>query len=137
MNGIAHVVARKELIQIGLKTWFERNARDLPWRNSKDPYLIYLSEIILQQTRIDQGTPYFLRFANEFPNIESLAAATLDRVLKEWEGLGYYSRARNLHRSARLIVELYDGVIPADFEQLRSLPGIGDYTAAAILSIAF
>jgi len=137
VKGIAHVLARKESIQTNLSTWFERNARDLPWRSSRDPYLIYLSEIILQQTRIDQGTPYFLRFASAFPSVESLSNAMLDDVLKEWEGLGYYSRARNLHRSAKLIVERFDGVIPDDFDQLKSLPGIGDYTAAAILSIAF
>jgi len=137
VNGIAQVIARKELIQLNVSQWFEQNARDLPWRRSRDPYLIYLSEIIMQQTRIDQGTPYFVRFSDVFPTIESLANAPLDRVLKEWEGLGYYSRARNLHRSAKLIVELYDGAIPSEFAQLRHLPGIGDYTAAAILSIAY
>ena len=133
MRHLAQIIKKKTSIQTELNSWFIRNARDLPWRRSRDPYLIYLSEIILQQTRVDQGTPYFLRFAKAFPSVELLANASLDEVLKTWEGLGYYSRARNLHRSANLIVDRFDGRIPADWAALKSLPGIGDYTAAAIL----
>lgn len=137
MTGTEQIVAQKESLQTALASWFKDVARDLPWRNTNDPYLIYLSEVILQQTRVDQGIPYFLRFSRAFPSVESLAAASRDDVLKQWEGLGYYSRARNLHRSAAIIVGSFGGRIPDDFEELKSLPGVGDYTAAAILSIAF
>lgn len=120
-----------------LYAWYASNRRDLPWRNSDDPYFIWLSEIILQQTRVDQGLAYYLRFTEAFPTINDLANATEDQVLKLWQGLGYYSRARNLHATAKYIVGNFNGVFPNQYEQIRSLIGIGDYTAAAIASIAF
>ena len=118
-----------------LLSWFRENGRDLPWRQTRDPYAIWLSEIILQQTRIEQGLPYWQRFIERWPTVESLAAATEDEVLREWQGLGYYSRARNLHTAARQIV--VRGSFPNTFDTIRSLKGVGDYTAAAIGSIAF
>ncbi len=117
--------------------WYKTNKRDLPWRNSTDPYFIWLSEVILQQTRVAQGYKYFLAFINEFPTVEHLAAATEDKVLKLWQGLGYYSRARNLHKTAKIIVNDFNGEFPADFKKLLKLKGVGTYTAAAIASIAF
>ena len=118
-----------------LLDWFALHGRDLPWRHSKDPYAIWLSEIILQQTRIQQGMDYWLRFMQRWPKVEDLAAATEDEVLKEWQGLGYYSRARNLHTAAQQV--LAHGGFPTTITGLRSLKGVGDYTAAAIGSIAF
>ena len=118
-----------------LLTWYDRNGRDLPWRRTRDPYAIWLSEIILQQTRIAQGQAYWERFMKHFPNVETLAAASEDEVLRLWEGLGYYSRARNLHAAAQQIVT--QGTFPVTLEGIRALKGIGDYTAAAIGSIAF
>lgn len=120
-----------------LLKWYDEEARDLPWRRTSDPYCIWLSEIMMQQTRIDQGTPYYERFLECFPDLASLAAATEEEVLKQWEGLGYYSRARNLHRTARMLMEKYEGTFPRDPEVLLLLPGIGRYTAGAIASIAF
>ena len=118
-----------------LLQWFCENGRELPWRETRDPYAVWLSEIILQQTRIEQGRDYWLRFIERWPTVESLAAATEDEVLREWQGLGYYSRARNLLVAARQIVAL--GRFPDTFDALRKLKGVGDYTAAAIASIAF
>ena len=118
-----------------LLTWFRENGRDLPWRQTRDPYAIWLSEIILQQTRIEQGLPYWERFMHRWPTVEALAAATEDEVLREWQGLGYYSRARNLHHAAQQIVAL--GHFPDTLDEIRQLKGVGDYTAAAIGSIAF
>lgn len=118
-----------------LLKWFEENGRDLPWRETKDPYAIWLSEVILQQTRIQQGYAYWERFMERFPTVNDLAEATEDEVLRYWQGLGYYSRARNLHTAARQIVAL--GHFPNTFEDIRKLKGVGDYTAAAIGSIAF
>ncbi|MBR5930227.1 MAG: A/G-specific adenine glycosylase [Prevotella sp.] len=115
--------------------WFSENRRILPWRETTDPYAIWLSEIILQQTRIQQGTAYWERFMQRFPTVESLAAASEDEVLRLWQGLGYYSRARNLHAAAKQIVEA--GAFPDTLEGIRQLKGVGDYTAAAIGSIAF
>ena len=115
--------------------WFSTNRRDLPWRETKDPYAIWLSEIILQQTRIQQGQAYWERFMHRWPTVKALAEATEDEVLREWQGLGYYSRARNLHTAAQQIVA--SGGFPTTFEELRKLKGVGDYTAAAIASIAF
>ena len=115
--------------------WFRENRRPLPWRETRDPYAIWLSEVILQQTRIAQGTAYWQRFIERWPTVESLAEATEDDVLREWQGLGYYSRARNLHAAARQIVEL--GHFPDTIDEIRRLKGVGDYTAAAIASIAF
>ena len=118
-----------------LLEWFRENGRELPWRQTCDPYAIWLSEIILQQTRIEQGRPYWERFIHRWPTVEDLAAASEDEVLREWQGLGYYSRARNLHAAARQIVAR--GGFPTTIEGLRALKGIGDYTAAAIGSFAF
>ncbi len=115
--------------------WFRENGRQLPWRETRDAYAIWLSEIILQQTRIEQGKPYWERFMRRWPRVELLAAATEDEVLREWQGLGYYSRARNLHAAARQIVER--GGFPQTLEDIKRLKGVGDYTAAAIGSIAF
>lgn len=118
-----------------LLDWFARNGRDLPWRDTSDPYAIWLSEVILQQTRIAQGRDYWVRFMKQFPGVNDLAAASEDEVLRLWQGLGYYSRARNLHTSAKQIVAL--GRFPDTFEEIKQLKGVGDYTAAAIASIAF
>ena len=115
--------------------WYSENARDLPWRRTGDPYAVWLSEIILQQTRIAQGTAYWHRFMDRFPTIQDLAGASEDEVLRLWEGLGYYSRARNLHAAAKQIVAL--GAFPDTLGGIRSLKGVGDYTAAAIGSICF
>ncbi len=117
--------------------WYEHERRVLPWRETEDPYLIWISEIILQQTRVEQGLPYYLRFIARFPDVESLASASEDEVLRYWQGLGYYSRARNLHRAAKEIMSRFDGVFPHTFEDIRSLPGIGDYTAGAIAAFAY
>lgn len=116
--------------------WFARDQRPLPWRRNRTPYRVWVCEIMLQQTRIDQGLPYFLCFLRRFPSLKSLAEAPLDDVLKAWEGLGYYSRARNLHRAARTIRKDHGGRLPRDKQQLLALPGIGEYTASAILSLA-
>ena len=115
--------------------WFKNNGRSLPWRETKDAYAIWLSEVILQQTRIVQGMSYWERFMAKWPTVNDLAAATENEVLKAWQGLGYYSRARNLHTAARQVVEL--GGFPQTFKELKTLKGVGDYTAAAIASIAF
>ena len=125
-----------------LYNWYEINHRILPWRETSDPYRIWLSEIILQQTRVVQGLEYYHRFVNTYPTVESLAAADEDEVLRLWQGLGYYSRARNLHKAARMIVHqpyMADASVrfPATFDALRALPGVGDYTAGAIASFAY
>jgi A/G-specific adenine glycosylase len=122
---------------LNIHSWYSLYKRDLPWRNTNDPYLIWLSEIILQQTRIDQGMAYFSRFADEFPTISTLADASEDQILKLWQGLGYYSRARNLHFTAKFIQQKFDGIFPEDHDTIISLKGIGEYTAAAIASISF
>ena len=118
-----------------LLEWFRENGRDLPWRQTKDPYAIWLSEIILQQTQVKQGWDYWEHFMHRWPTVEALAAATEDEVLREWQGLGYYSRARNLHYAAKQIVAL--GHFPNTLDEIKRLKGVGDYTAAAIGSIAF
>ncbi len=118
-----------------LLQWFKDNGRSLPWRETNDAYAVWLSEVILQQTRIAQGTSYWERFMAQWPTVSALAAATEDEVLKAWQGLGYYSRARNLHTAARQVVEY--GGFPQTFKELKKLKGVGDYTAAAIASIAF
>ncbi|MFM6946709.1 MAG: A/G-specific adenine glycosylase [Flavobacteriales bacterium] len=117
--------------------WYENHKRDLPWRHTKDPYQIWLSEIILQQTRVDQGLPYFLKFVHAFPTVECLASATELEVLNLWQGLGYYSRGRNLHRTAQIIAHEFAGKFPDSYEGLLQLKGIGPYTAAAIASFAY
>lgn len=117
--------------------WYDEHARDLPWRQTKNPYAVWLSEIILQQTRVDQGTPYFHRFIEQFPTVIHLANASEDQVLKLWQGLGYYSRARNLHKTAQIIRDQHNGNFPQTAKALRAFPGIGPYTSAAIASICF
>ncbi len=120
---------------IAVLRWFAQHGRELPWRGIGDPYGIWVSEVILQQTRIDQGTDYWYRFMERFPTVEALASASEDEVLRQWQGLGYYSRARNMHAAARQIVE--QGGFPKTIEGLRTLKGVGDYIAAAVGSIAF
>ena len=118
-----------------LLRWYHNNKRNLPWRDTNNPYRIWISEIILQQTQVKQGYSYFLRFVERFPNVYELAKADEDEVLKYWQGLGYYSRARNLHKAAKSICE--NGSFPNDYQSIRRLKGVGDYTAAAIASFAF
>jgi len=118
-------------------TWYIKNKRDLPWRNTKNPYFIWLSEIILQQTRVDQGMNYYLSFVKEFPTVAHLAKADNEKVMKLWQGLGYYSRARNLHATAQFIVEHQKEVFPSEYSEILKLKGIGEYTAAAIASFAY
>lgn len=125
-----------ELAQ-SLLTWYEVNARSLPWRDHPDPYAIWVSEIMLQQTRVETVIPYFERWMSHFPGIAALAAASQQDVLMLWEGLGYYSRARNLHKAAQIVVIEYEAKLPRNLNELRRLPGIGRYTAAAIASMAF
>jgi A/G-specific adenine glycosylase len=120
-----------------LRKWYATNARDLPWRRTTDPYRVWISEIMLQQTTVAAVVPYFARWCERFPDVLSLAAASQDEVLKYWEGLGYYSRARNIHKTATLIVDKYAGEFPDDVSQLQALPGIGRYTAGAVCSFAF
>lgn len=120
-----------------LRAWYRENGRKLPWRTTKDAYKIWLSEIILQQTRVNQGLPYYEKFLENFPSVERLAAASEDQILRLWQGLGYYSRARNLHAASKQVVKEFEGAFPADFLKLRSIKGIGDYTASAIASFAY
>ena len=120
-----------------LVKWYLLNKRELPWRESSDPYNIWISEIILQQTRVNQGLAYYERFIHRFPDVISLSEANEDEVLKFWQGLGYYSRARNLHTTARIITSLHNGVFPVDYQTILKLKGIGEYTAAAICSFAY
>ena len=120
-----------------LLDWYHQNRRDLPWRHSRDPYPVLVSEIMLQQTRAETVKPYFHRFLATLPTVEALANADEPTLLKLWEGLGYYSRVRNLQKAARAVMEQYDGVIPADFDALLKLPGVGRYTAGAVASIAY
>lgn len=127
----------KEQCQQNLLQWYEAGKRVLPWRESRDPYVIWVSEIMLQQTRVEAVVPYFERFIRAFPTVEALATAAQEEVLKLWEGLGYYSRARNLHQAAKIVLEEYGGAVPERYEEIRQLPGIGDYTAGAVLSIAY
>ena len=117
--------------------WYSKNKRDLPWRKTNNPYLIWLSEIILQQTRVDQGMDYYLNFSTSFPDVKNLADAHEDEILKMWQGLGYYSRARNLHAAAKYITHELDGVFPTNYNDILKLKGVGPYTAAAIASFAF
>lgn len=125
-NAIPHIIG-----------WYRKNRRSVPWRDDPTPYGIWISEIMLQQTRISAVIPYYLRFMSELPDVASLAAVSDERLMKLWEGLGYYSRARNLKKAAITICEKHGGTLPASYEELRALPGIGDYTAGAIASIAF
>ena len=120
-----------------LLNWFYANRRDLPWRRSKNPYYIWVSEIMLQQTQVNTVIPYFEKFVGSYPTIESLAAAPEEEVLKHWEGLGYYSRVRNLHHAVREVRESYGSVVPDEPQEIAKLKGVGPYTAGAILSIAY
>jgi A/G-specific adenine glycosylase len=115
--------------------WYNKRKRSLPWRETNDPYHIWVSEVILQQTRVEQGLAYYHRFIHLFPDIQALASATTDQVLRAWQGLGYYRRALNLHRAAGIVMQQYGGVLPLSWYELQKLPGIGDYTASAISSI--
>ncbi|WP_409343082.1 A/G-specific adenine glycosylase [Paenibacillus sp. MBLB4367] len=121
----------------GLLAWYKANKRELPWRRSKNPYYIWVSEVMLQQTRVDTVIPYYHRFLEKFPTVEALAEAPEETVLKAWEGLGYYSRARNLQAAVREVHEQYGGVVPAVKDEITSLKGVGPYTAGAVLSIAY
>lgn len=120
-----------------LLAWYRRNQRSIPWRKTCDPYRIWISEIMLQQTQVNTVIPYYHRFLKTFPTVSSLACAPLQNVLKVWENLGYYSRARNLHTAAKMIVDKFGGLIPDNLEEIKNLPGIGQYSAGAILSIAY
>lgn len=124
-------------LRLPILRWYRRHRRDLPWRGEASPYRVWVSEVMLQQTQVATATPYYHRFIARFPDIQSLASAPLDEVLKLWEGLGYYARARHLHRAAQEIVEKHRGRLPDNYAALRRLPGFGDYTAAAVASIAF
>lgn len=124
---------KKDVFYNTLANWFAHNGRNLPWRETQDPYRIWISEIILQQTRVDQGLAYYLRFIDRFPDVRSLAAAEEDEVLRLWQGLGYYSRARNIHKASRLVANHF----PETYDELRQMPGVGDYTAGAIAAFAY
>nr|WP_309865000.1 A/G-specific adenine glycosylase [Desmospora profundinema] len=126
-----------EAIQRNLLAWYDQNKRDLPWRINQDPYRIWVSEIMLQQTRVDTVIPYYERFMERFPTLGDLAGADEDEVVKAWEGLGYYSRARHLHAAVREVTASYDGEVPQQWEEISRLKGVGAYTAGAILSIAY
>lgn len=126
-----------EILIERIERWYALNARNLPWRDTRDAYRIWVSEIILQQTRVAQGYDYYLRFVERFPDVKALAEAHEDEVMKYWQGLGYYSRARNMHAAARDVMTRLGGVFPSTYDDIRSLKGVGDYTAAAIASIAY
>ncbi len=126
----------KDAVQVLLE-WYDEHKRDLPWRHTKDPYRIWLSEIMLQQTRVEAVKPYYARFLKAAPDVATLASMPQDALYKLWEGLGYYSRARNLQKAANTVMSEYGGVFPEDYDKIRKLSGIGDYTAGAIASIAF
>lgn len=130
MSGISKLA--RDLIQ-----WYDDHQRDLPWNKTHDPYRIWVSEIILQQTQVQQGLPYYHNFVIKFPNVSALAEADLNDVLKAWEGLGYYSRARNLHKGAKFVIQNFDGKLPENRKDLLTIPGIGPYTSAAIAAFAF
>ncbi|MDX1661748.1 MAG: A/G-specific adenine glycosylase, partial [Gemmatimonadota bacterium] len=128
---------RVEAIRRRLLDHYDREKRDLPWRGETDPYRVWVSEVMLQQTRVESVVPYYLDWIERFPDVEALAAADRADVLRAWEGLGYYSRARNLHDAARIVAERFDGAVPDTAGTLRELPGVGAYTAGAVASIAF
>ncbi|HID29882.1 MAG TPA: A/G-specific adenine glycosylase, partial [Desulfobacterales bacterium] len=117
--------------------WYDESQRNLPWRKTSDPYRVWISEIMLQQTQVETVIPYYHRFISQFPTVQALAEASPDAVLKVWENMGYYARARNLHTAAKEIIHRFGGELPDTWDELTALPGIGSYTAGAILSIAF
>ncbi|MBR6760974.1 MAG: A/G-specific adenine glycosylase, partial [Oscillospiraceae bacterium] len=129
----------QQLVQLpdALIPWYQQNARSLPWRIDREPYHVWLSEIMLQQTRVEAVKPYYIRFLKRLPTLRALSLCDEETLMKLWEGLGYYSRARNLRRAAKQIMEAADGVFPSDYESLRRLPGVGEYTAGAIASICY
>jgi len=129
--------AQLRTLRTRLVRWYEQEFRNLPWRLTDDPYKIWVSEVMLQQTQVKKVVPFYRRFLRQFPTVHALAGANLSEILKAWEGLGYYARARNLHKAAKQIVAEYDGRFPDDMSVVRKLPGIGPYTAAAVLSISF
>jgi A/G-specific adenine glycosylase len=124
-------------LQQNLLDWFDKHGRDLPWRKNYQPYHVWISEIMLQQTQMDRVVEYFSRWINKFPDVHSIANASEEEVLKLWEGLGYYSRAKNIIKTSRLLIEMHDGKLPTEYDHLLKLPGIGKYTAGAIMSIAY
>jgi len=128
---------RLKNIHTPLLTWYDHNHRDLPWRETNDPYAVWVSEVMLQQTQVKTVVPYYQRFLSAFPTVQELAASDLQTVLKMWEGLGYYGRARNMHRTAHIITQEHHGKFPDTWKHIHALPGIGNYIAAAVLSIAF
>ncbi|MFZ9504609.1 MAG: A/G-specific adenine glycosylase [Cyclobacteriaceae bacterium] len=130
------MIAPEKKIISALVQWYGENKRSLPWRETRDPFKIWVSEVILQQTRVDQGLPYYHRFIKSFPDVKKLAAANQEKVLRLWQGLGYYSRARNMHRCAKQVLVQYEGIFPKTYSNLIELPGVGPYTAAAVSSIA-
>lgn len=137
-NSLKHIDSvNKELFNQDLISWFTDEMRDLPWRKDRDPYKVWVSEIMLQQTKVDTVIPYFNRFIEQFPTLEDLSLAEEEKVLKMWEGLGYYSRARNLHAAVKEVQEKYEGKVPSNPKEISSLKGVGPYTAGAILSIAY
>jgi A/G-specific adenine glycosylase len=136
-GGLLRPTLDKLSIQSALIAWFEDGKQELPWRQNRDAYRVWLSEVMLQQTQVETVIPYYLRFLKAFPSLSSLASAPLDQVLKAWEGLGYYSRARHLHRAAQIVVKQFQGQLPSTVDDLMRLPGIGRYTAGAIASLAF
>jgi A/G-specific adenine glycosylase len=136
-SGIDMKAKKIRQIRSKLFLWYKENQRPLPWRKTDDPYRIWVSEVMLQQTRVNTVLPFYRAFFLEFPSVKSLARADLNDVLKVWEGMGYYARARNLHRAAKTVVEKHDGKIPGNRHDFRKLPGVGDYIASAVLSIAF
>lgn len=132
-----HKEIKQSILSDTLLIWYKLNKRELPWRKTNDPYKIWLSEVILQQTRVAQGLPYYINLVQNFPSVSQLASASEEKVLRLWQGLGYYSRARNMHKCAQLITKQYNGVFPNTYSELLKLPGVGSYTAAAIASICF
>jgi A/G-specific adenine glycosylase len=134
---VSNEIQNPKLLRRRLRAWFAANGRDLPWRRNHDPYAVMISEFMLQQTQVATVVAYFDRWMREFPTVEALAAADEQRVLACWQGLGYYSRARNLHRAAQVVVKEFDGGIPSDVDALRRLPGVGEYAAGAIAAFAF
>jgi A/G-specific adenine glycosylase len=135
-NAAADSPEKRERFARELLDWYDRNRRDLPWRRNPDPYAVWVSEMMLQQTQVATVIPYWTRWMERFPTVRELAAAPLDDVLKQWQGLGYYARARNLHRAAQVIMEKHGGVFPTRYDEVLALPGIGRYTAGAVCSIA-